>query len=134
VGIPVAGPLEAAIKTTLLLEALLEGQAEKLTGKAIDLALGGDLQALRLCLERLLPPCRERRIDLPLPDVQTGQDTANAFSLVLAATGDGRITPGEGQVVAEIIEARTRLTQGLDHDRRIAALEKAEAEDKEGRR
>src|SRR5208282_4597521 len=93
--------------------------------KAIQLALQGDLQALRLCLERLLPPCKERRIDLPLPDVRTSQDTSAALSTVLAAVGDGRITPGEGQTVTEIVEARTRLIQVEDHDRRIAKLEKA---------
>jgi hypothetical protein len=44
----------------LALEALLDGQANALTQKAIDLALGGDMAALRLCLDRILPP----RIDL----------------------------------------------------------------------
>jgi hypothetical protein len=32
------------------MEELLDGEAEKLTCKAIDLALAGDMVALRLCL------------------------------------------------------------------------------------
>ena len=33
---------------------------ESLTQKAIDLALGGDMAALRLCLDRILPPRKDR--------------------------------------------------------------------------
>ena len=39
-------------------EALLDGEAENLTRKAIELANEGDITALRLCLDRLLPPQR----------------------------------------------------------------------------
>ena len=45
-------------------EALLDGEAEALTRKAVELALEGDTVALRLCLERLLPPRKSRRVTL----------------------------------------------------------------------
>jgi hypothetical protein len=35
-------------------EALLDGEAEALTRKAIEMAMAGDTTALRLCLERIL--------------------------------------------------------------------------------
>jgi hypothetical protein len=44
----------------LACEALLDGQAEALTQKAIQLALGGDTVALRLCLERIYPQRKDR--------------------------------------------------------------------------
>jgi hypothetical protein len=47
-------------KATLAAAALLAGQSEALTRRAVELALAGDPTAMRLCLERLLPPCRER--------------------------------------------------------------------------
>jgi hypothetical protein len=40
--------------------AMLEGEAEVITPKAIELAKAGDLTALRLCLDRLLPVRRDR--------------------------------------------------------------------------
>jgi hypothetical protein len=52
-------------KTTLAAETLLEGQAKGLTQKAIAMALAGDTAALRLCLERLVPPRRERHVTFP---------------------------------------------------------------------
>src|SRR6516225_2527129 len=34
------------------------GQAEALTQKAVEMALGGDTVALKLCLERIYPACK----------------------------------------------------------------------------
>src|SRR6266853_1573081 len=39
---------------------LLAGEGEALTRKAVELALAGDPTALRLCLERIVGPYRER--------------------------------------------------------------------------
>lgn len=43
-------------KATLASQTLLDGEAEALTRKAVELAKEGNPVALRLCLERLLPP------------------------------------------------------------------------------
>src|SRR5882724_9757829 len=42
---------------------LLAGEGEALTRKAVELALAGDPAALRLCLERIVGPYRERAVD-----------------------------------------------------------------------
>jgi hypothetical protein len=47
-------------KTTIAIEALLDGEAKAIARKAIEKALEGDMAALRLCFERLLPPRRDR--------------------------------------------------------------------------
>src|SRR5687767_14502104 len=65
-------------RATLAALALLEGERDALTRKAIELALGGDTVALKLCLERLLPKGRAVRIDLPLrtlADLDQAADT-----------------------------------------------------------
>ena len=45
---------------------MLEGEAEKLTRKAVDLALAGDTVALKLCIDRILPLRRGRPVKLSL--------------------------------------------------------------------
>ena len=60
-------PKGARNKTTQAIEHLLEGQAEAITAKVIELALEGDLAALRLCLDRLYSVRNERTISLDLP-------------------------------------------------------------------
>jgi hypothetical protein len=61
-GNPSGRPRGARNKTTLAVEALLDGEAEALTRKAIERALEGDTTALRLCLDRLLPPRKGRPV------------------------------------------------------------------------
>ncbi|MGH8577710.1 MAG: hypothetical protein ACREXX_13285 [Gammaproteobacteria bacterium] len=55
--------------------ALRSGEAEGLPRKAVEMAVAGDVTALRLCLERLVPPCREAPVDLDLPPRETRPDT-----------------------------------------------------------
>ena len=64
-------PAGSQNKTTQALQQLLEGEAERITRKAIDLALAGDLSAIRLCRERLLPPRKDRPVQVDLPPIQT---------------------------------------------------------------
>ena len=54
-------------RATLAAAVLLEGESEGLTRKAVELALAGHPVALRLCIERILPVCRERAVRLALP-------------------------------------------------------------------
>jgi hypothetical protein len=49
----------------LAIEKLLEGEAEEIGRKAIELANAGDTVALRLCLERI-PPSTTGTIPLPI--------------------------------------------------------------------
>lgn len=58
-GNPNGRPVGSRNATTLAMEALLDGQAKTLTQKAIDMALAGDMQAIKLCIDRMLPPRRD---------------------------------------------------------------------------
>ena len=66
-GNPSGRPKGARNKAAVAAEALLDGEAEAITRRCIDLAKGGDSMALRLCLSRILPVKRERTIELDLP-------------------------------------------------------------------
>lgn len=57
-------------KATMAAQELLDGESEALTRRAVDLALGGDVAALRLCLERLIPPRRDSPVNLGLPPLR----------------------------------------------------------------
>ena len=52
-------PKGARHEATIAALALLDGEAEALTHKAIELALKGDVTALRLTLERIVSPARD---------------------------------------------------------------------------
>jgi Family of unknown function (DUF5681) len=66
-GNPAGKPKGTRNKTTLAVEAPLDGEAETLTRKAIELAKAGDLAALRVCLDRIAPPRKDRPVLFELP-------------------------------------------------------------------
>jgi hypothetical protein len=71
-------PKGARHRTTLAIEAILDGEAEALTRKAIELAKAGDTTALRLCLERLAPPRKDRPLKLTMPPLERPEDAMTA--------------------------------------------------------
>ena len=109
-GNPAGRPKGARNRSTVAAEALLDGEAEALTRKAIELALAGDTTALRLCMERLVPPRKDRSTPIALPAVENATDAAKAISAVLAAVAEGRITVSEAGAIVDLIEACRRAT------------------------
>ncbi|MGH8566015.1 MAG: hypothetical protein ACREXW_18775 [Gammaproteobacteria bacterium] len=49
-----------------------------MTRKA-EMALAGDVTALRLCLKPLVPPSREAPVSLDLPPLETRADTGGMY-------------------------------------------------------
>lgn len=104
-------PLGARNKATLAMEELLDGEAEALTRKAIGMALAGDMTAMRLCLERLSPPRKDRPISLDLPSIKGMEGDlkkghiAQAIDSVLDKTLNGDITPMEAQSILDIMDS-----------------------------
>lgn len=103
--------------STPTLEALLEPGAEKLINKAMAMALKGDTAALRLCLERILPACLDRLIELDLPPVNDPAQTSTSLAAIGTAIGAGQITPSEGGTLSRILSAQASVlaTEQLEH-------------------
>lgn len=124
-GNPRGRPAGARHKVTRAVEALLEGEAEKLTRKAVDMALAGDGPALRLCLDRIAPPRKDSPVSFPLPPIRTAGDTVTASSSLLEAVAAGEVTPDEAGRVMALLTAHKALVETGDLERRIEALEVA---------
>lgn len=110
-------------KTTLAIEALLQGEHEKLTRKAVDMALAGDTVAMRLCLDRIAPPRKDAPVSFELPPIKSAADALSASTAVLAAVADGEITPDEAGRVMALLTAHKALVETGDLEARIAVLE-----------
>jgi hypothetical protein len=123
-GNPAGKPPGARNRTTLAVQELLNGEAEKLTRKCVELALGGDSTALRLCMERLAPPPKDRPIDFPIPAATTAREINIALSKVAEAVGTGTLTPGEGNSVAALLEVHRRGIETTNLEDRVERLEK----------
>lgn len=110
-------------KTTLAVEALLEGEAEILTRKAIEKAKEGDMTALRLCLDRIAPPRKDRTIALTLPEVAAPADILKAAGVILDGVVTGELTPSEGAELSKLLDGYRSALTTVDLEARIANLE-----------
>ena len=100
-GNPAGRPKGARHKYLIAMENMLDGESEAITRKAIELAKDGDLQALRLCMERLLPPRRERPISIDMPKISVASDLIEASSALMQAVADGELVPGEAAALGQ---------------------------------
>ncbi len=107
------------------MDVLLDGEAEALTRKAIELALSGDTVALRLCMERICPPRRDRTVKLKMASLETPQDVLQAIATVVGAVARGTITPSEGQALASLIEVQRKAIETVEMGQRLASLEQS---------
>jgi len=110
-------------RATRAIEQLLEGEAEVLTRKAIELAMAGDVTALRLCLERISPPRRGRLVHIDLPVINAPTDALAAIGSIVAAVGKGEIDVHEATALAGIVDLQRRAIETVDLDVRLKALE-----------
>ena len=122
-GNPAGKPPGTRHKTTMAAQALLDGEGAALTRKAVEMALTGDMAALRLCLERILPPSRERPVVLDLPDTSTPEGISLAANAILQAISKGELLPAEATVLSNIVEKRRVALETLDFERRLSILE-----------
>ena len=111
-------------KVTLAIEALLDGEAEALTRKAIEIAKGGDLAALRLCLDRLAPPRKDRLVMFELPTITSAADAVKASAALVAAVAVGDLTPAEAGELGKLIEAYVKALEATDFAARLDNLER----------
>jgi len=146
-GNPLGRPAGSMNEATRIAALLLGGEAGALTRKAIDLALAGDLAALRLCLDRIIAPQREQPAAFALPELQypAASDAANgatgnprkarahapqppsdaapldasaAMAALIREAASGGMTPGAAESLARVLEAQARVA--LMSERRTA--------------
>jgi hypothetical protein len=124
-GNPNGRPRGARNKVTLAIEALLDGEAEALTRKAIELAKAGDMQALRLCMDRLAPPRKDSPVAFNLPNMSTVSDAVLAMGALLKAVAEGDLTPTEAADLTRMVQAFAKIIETAEFEERIQKLEEA---------
>ena len=107
------------------LRATLAPEVPGILAALVDAAKGGDTQAARLILERVLPALKavEPAQALTLPDGSlTDQGRA-----VLASVAAGELAPGQGAALLGAIGTLARVTEIDELAARVAALEESHA-------
>ncbi len=123
-GNPNGKPKGALHKTTQAALVMLEGETQALTRKAIDMALEGDISALKLCLDRLIPSLKSTtpsvKLDIPAPNNLA--DTARAF---VNAAANGELAPDIAAQLVSAVASVARVEEIEQLKDRLESLERA---------
>jgi hypothetical protein len=111
-------------KRTVFVE-LMKDHGDAIIQQCKVLALKGDRTALRLCIERLIPPCRAANNRFRLPPMKTMADLAKALPAVAQEVARGRLSAEEGESISRMMESQGRIIESGDFEKRLQALEKA---------
>lgn len=126
-GNPKGRPPGARNRATMAAQELLDGEVEGLTRKVIQMALDGDAVALRLCLERIVPPRRDRPVEFRLPPMRSAEDAVQATAALIEAVANGDLTPMEATDLGKLVESYTKALELSDIARRLDRLEQQAA-------
>jgi hypothetical protein len=107
----------------VLAEQLLDGEAAELVRKVIAKAKHGNLPALRICIDRILPPRRERPVQFALPELRSVGDASKAISALLSAVAKGQLGASEAAELSKLIETYVRAVEATELEQRLLDLE-----------
>lgn len=124
-GNPKGKPEGSRNKVTIAAENVLEEEAEKLSRKAVELAMKGDGTALRLCIERILPVKKERKVKFDLGEVNGVADHPAAQGRIAKAVSNAELAPSEGLALTSMLDAQRRSLETAELAERLARIEES---------
>ena len=124
-GNPAGRPRGARNKRTLAAESMFDRDSASIIGKVIEFAMGGDVAAIRLCLDRIYPRPRERPTALDMPPMTTPADAVAAMGAITQAVGDGDLGPQKAADLAKVVAGFSQTIATAELEQRLGEAERA---------
>jgi hypothetical protein len=112
-GNPGGKPKGCRNRAGVLLEAISDADLAAVVTKLVTQAKAGDMTAIKILLDRLIPPPRARAVTLDLPSLADGnaKSRAAALAAVLDAMAAGQIDPSQAEMIAGLVETTARASE-----------------------
>lgn len=102
---------------------LLEPHREELVARAVQLALEGDGNALRICIDRLGAPLRPETPPVSIPGLAEAQGLTAKAERIVAAVGQGEISPDTAAMLLSAVGNYAKAVEIDQLNQRLLALE-----------
>jgi hypothetical protein len=121
-GNPEGRPPGIRDKRTAMRDLLLP-HAPELVAKVVEMAKNGDAAALRICLDRLIPPAKSKDDPISIPGLT--DSLADNSRTVIKALAEGELTPEEAGTVLQALASQVRIIEADEIEKRLSALEQS---------
>lgn len=118
-----SGRPKGSMDKRAMLRVLLEPFAVELVSKLIEQAREGNMQAMKLLIERIIPPLRESPIDIQLPELSNAEACSSAQAKIVNALATGKLMCSEANAISGLVENRRKALETNELAERLAALE-----------
>lgn len=110
-------------KVTLVAEMMLQGELENICRRLIQEAISGNMQAIKMILDRILPPKRDLPVAIDLPKLENSSDALEAMASITMAISNGKISVSEGESLSRIVDIYVKAIEVHDCEMRINRIE-----------
>lgn len=110
-------------KATLVAEQLLQGELEAICRRLLQEAVEGNMQAIKMVLDRLLPPKRNISLAIDLPKLENSSDALKAIAYVTMAVSRGDLSIDDGEALSKMIEIYIKAMEAHDYETRLSMIE-----------
>lgn len=123
------GRPKGAVNKRSQLYKLLEPYAEELIEQAVLLAKSGEINALRLCIERLVPKPKDEPLQLEIPDhiiseLNKAENLLNVGECIIQQVIQGHITPEQGKTLLTLLDSQRKTIEASDLSTRLSEIER----------
>jgi hypothetical protein len=125
-GNPAGRPRGSRNKASICMQELLEQKAEQLVGKVVAMAIAGNIAALRLCLDRLVPARKYQPLLCEMPPLANAADAVAAIAGIASAAVAGDVTADGAAKLAKVISLYVNTLEAREFEDRLALLERAD--------
>lgn len=118
-----SGRPKGSIDKRALLRLMLEPHAIELIATLVNQAREGNMQAMKLIIERIIPPARENPVELQLPALTDAEACSLAQAKIVTAVTNGQLMCSEANAISSLVENRRKALETYDLANRLSALE-----------
>jgi hypothetical protein len=110
-------------KRTMQWQEMLSEHGAALLKKCVLMAMQGNSAAMRLCMERLLPPSKQSPAQFALPIITTVAELVQAQAGVLEAFSRGELTGSDAETMSGLLDKYRQSLETQQLEARLQALE-----------
>jgi hypothetical protein len=125
-GNPAGRPRGSRNKASVRMQEMLEQKAEQLVNKVVEMAIAGNIGALRLCLDRIVPARKNEALLCELPPLAKAADAVAAIAAIASAAVAGDVTADEAAKLAKVISLYVNTLEAHRFEDQLVKLERAD--------